>query len=251
MTRYQIVASVLGADYMNLGKELAELEAAGVDGVQWDIMDGRFVPNLTFGADVVASARRSVGLPFEAHLMIEEPERYVADYVKAGCETVIVHAEATTHLHRTLEMVARAGGKPGVALNPATPLEHVRDVVGDIDLLLIMTVNPGFGGQAFIKSMLTKITRARGMLAEVGSSARLEVDGGIKPHNIGLARQAGANVFISGSGILAHPEGKAAAVRSLREALMASPRRTGGQQSQVRSRVQSWPESASSRISSR
>ncbi len=219
MTRYQIVASVLGADYMRLGDELAELEAAGVDGVQWDVMDGRFVPNVTFGADVVAAGRSRVDLPFEAHLMIEEPERYVADYVRAGCDTVIVHAEATVHLHRTLRLIAEAGGRPAVALNPATPVEAVRDVLEDIDLLLIMTVNPGFGGQSFIESMLPKIRRARRMLDEIGSDARLEVDGGIKAHNVAAPARAGADVFISGSGILAHPEGKATAVKELREAL--------------------------------
>ncbi len=221
MTRHQIVASVLGADYMRLGDELAELEAAGVDGVQWDVMDGRFVPNLTFGADVVAAGRERVDLPFEAHLMIEEPERYVSDYVRAGCDTVIVHAEATVHLHRTLGLIAEAGARPAVAINPATPLEAIRDVLGDIDLLLIMTVNPGFGGQSFIRSMLPKIARARAMLDQIGSTARLEVDGGIKAHTIGDAARAGADVFISGSGILGHPDGKAAAVRQLRHVLEA------------------------------
>ncbi len=221
MNRYQIVASVLGADYMRLGDELAELEAAGVDGVQWDIMDGRFVPNLTFGADVVAAGREAVDLPFEAHLMIEEPERYVADYVRAGCQTVIVHAEATVHLHRTLGLIAEAGARPAVALNPATPLEAVRDVLSEIDLLLIMTVNPGFGGQSFITSMLAKIARARAILDDTGSDARLEVDGGVKAHNIAAPARAGADVFISGSGILGHPSGKATAVEELRDALAA------------------------------
>jgi ribulose-phosphate 3-epimerase len=224
--RPEIVASVLGADYMRLGAELTELEEAGVDGVQWDIMDGRFVPNLTFGVDVVAAGRDRVDLLFEAHLMIEEPERYVADYVRAGCGTVIVHTEATTHLHRTLAMVAEAGGKPGVALNPATPLEAVRDVLGDVDLLLIMTVNPGFGGQSFIAAMLPKIARARTMLEQAGSSARLEVDGGIKAHNIAAAYEAGADTFISGSGILGHPESKVAAVKELREALVVAEQRS-------------------------
>jgi len=219
VSRRQIVASVLGADYLHLGDELAELEAAGVDGVQWDVMDGRFVPNLTFGSDVVAAARERVELPFEAHLMIEDPERYVADYVGAGCETVIVHAEATVHLHRTLALVAEAGGRPGVALNPATPLEAVRHVLGDIDLLLVMTVNPGFGGQPFIPEMLTKVAEARAALDQIGSAARLEVDGGIKADSIGEAADAGADVFISGSGILAHSAGKLAAVKELREVL--------------------------------
>lgn len=218
-TAAAIVASVLGADYLRLGEELEELAAAGVDGVQWDVMDGVFVPNLTFGADVVAAARERVGVPFEAHLMIVEPERYVVDYVRAGCETVIVHAEATTHLHRTLGLVAEAGGKPGVAVNPATPLDAVRHVLDEVDLLLVMTVNPGFGGQQFIESMVPKIADARRLLDEMGSAARLEVDGGIKAKTIGLAADAGADTFISGSGILAHPGGKAAAVEELRRAL--------------------------------
>ena len=215
----QIIASVLGADYGNLADELRDLRDAGVDAVQWDVMDAHFVPNLTFGADVVAACRPVVDLPFEAHLMIEHPERWFESYVEAGCQTVIPHAETTDDLPGLLRSIREAGAKAGVALNPETGLEALEGAVDLIDLLVVMTVNPGFGGQGYIAEMEPKITAARRLLDEAGNHAPIEVDGGIKAHNIARPAAAGAEHFISGSGILAHPDGKAAAVTELRAAL--------------------------------
>ena len=217
----RIIASVLGADYMRLGEEVADLTAAGVDGIQWDVMDGSFVPPITFGADVVASARSHSDLPFEAHLMIEHPATAVADYASAGCELIIVHAETATHLHRLLGTIREAGARPGVALNPATPLSDIDGVWEELDLLVLMTVNPGYGGQAYIPAVERKISEARRVIDDRGLDVRIEVDGGIKPHTIGSARAAGAEDFIAGSAILGHPEGKAAAVAGLWAALEA------------------------------
>lgn len=214
----QIVASVLGADYARLGEELVELAQAGVDLVQWDVMDGRFVPVVSFGAGVIAGCRKDVDLPFEAHLMVVEPERHLEEFVEAGCMRVIVHAEATTHLHRTLGAIRGLGVEAGVALNPATPLAAVCHVLDQADLLLIMTVNPGFGGQPYIHSMEAKIAEARAFIDEHGLSVKLEVDGGITAATITGARRAGAELFISGSWLLSHPEGKTAAVSQLRQA---------------------------------
>jgi ribulose-phosphate 3-epimerase len=230
-----IVASVLGADYSRLGAELADLTAAGVDRIQWDVMDGHFVPNLTFGADLVGACRSHTDLPFEAHLMIDEPDRWLDDYVGAGCDTVIVHVEACRHLHRALSAIRGLGAKAGAALNPATPLEVIRHVLDQIDLLLIMTVNPGFGGQAYIGAMEPKITEARRMIDGGGLDVSIEVDGGISPRTAPGARQAGAELLVAGSSILGHPEGKRAGVAGLRRSLGLSgsdPAATGRKRSQ-------------------
>jgi ribulose-phosphate 3-epimerase len=215
----QIIASVLGADYAKLADELQDLASAGVDAVQWDVMDGHFVPNLTFGADVVRACRGVIDLPFEAHLMIEEPERWFGAYVEAGCQTVIPHAETTDDLPGLLVAIRDAGAKAGVALNPETGLDALDGAVDLIDLLVVMTVHPGFGGQGYLAEMESKITAARRLLDAAGNPAPIEVDGGIKAHNIARAAAAGAEHFISGSGILGHPDGKAAAVAELRAAL--------------------------------
>ncbi len=215
----RIVASVLGADHAGLGAAAAELEAAGVDGIQWDVMDGRFVPNLTVGPAVVAACRPHTGLPFEAHLMVEDPDPWVEPFVGAGCATVIVHAEAARHLHRTLARIRSLGAAAGVALNPATPLEAVRHVLHAVDLLLVMTVDPGFGGQAYLAAVERKIAEARDLIDREGAETLLEVDGGIGPATIGGARRAGADTFVVGSAITGHPAGPAEAVRQLRTAL--------------------------------
>jgi ribulose-phosphate 3-epimerase len=215
----RIVASVLGADYARLANEVAELEAAGVDRIQWDVMDGRFVPNLTFGADVVRACRPAASVPFEAHLMIEDPDSSLGSFIDAGCDTVIVHAEACRHLHRTLSVVRALGARAGVALNPATPVESIRHILDEVDLVLVMTVNPGFGGQAYIGAMEIKIAEARQVVDRSGLEVDIEVDGGIGPDTIVGARRAGADLFVSGSAILGHPEGKEAAVAELRTAL--------------------------------
>jgi ribulose-phosphate 3-epimerase len=223
VSRAEIVASVLGADYSILGEEVAELEGAGVDRIQWDIMDGRFVPNLTFGADVVAACRPRASVPFEAHLMVEDPDPWLEPFAEAGCEAVLVHQEACRHLHRTLTRTRSFGIRSGVALNPATPLESVRHVLDQVDVLLVMTVNPGFGGQAYLQTMEAKIAQARQLIAESGLQVTIEVDGGISAATARRAREAGAEWLVAGSAILAHPEGKRAAVTELRRALAEAP----------------------------
>jgi ribulose-phosphate 3-epimerase len=214
-----IVASVLGADYARLGHEVAELEAAGVDRIQWDIMDGRFVPNLSFSADVVAACRPHATLPYEAHLMVQDPDPWLQPFAAAGCDTVLVHAEASRHLHRTLSRIRDLGVRSGVALNPATPLECVRHVLDLVDVLLVMTVNPGFGGQAYLQTMEGKVAEARGLIARSGLQTLIEVDGGISAATAPGAVRAGAQLLVAGSAILAHPEGRPAAVAELRRSL--------------------------------
>jgi ribulose-phosphate 3-epimerase len=214
-----IVASVLGADYARLGHEVAELEAAGVDRIQWDVMDGRFVPNLSFGADVVAACRPHATLPYEAHLMVEDPNPWLQPLAAAGCDTLLVHAEAGRHLHRTLSRIRDLGVRSGVALNPATPLECVRHVLDLVDVLLVMTVNPGFGGQAYLQTMEGKVAEARSLIARSGLQTLIEVDGGISAATAPGAVRAGAQLLVAGSAILAHPEGRPAAVAELRRSL--------------------------------
>ncbi|GAA3101507.1 ribulose-phosphate 3-epimerase [Pseudonocardia yunnanensis] len=215
--RAQIAPSVLPADFAALGDECRALEKAGADRIQWDVMDGRFVPNLTFGPDVVAAVRPHTALPFEAHLMVVEPDALVGEMVDAGCELVIVHAEACVHLHRTLGAIRDRGARSGVAVNPATPLTAVEHVLDIVDLLLVMTVNPGFGGQPYLASMEPKIAAARRLIGRSGQRIELEVDGGIGPATIGGAARAGADVFCAGSALYRHPDGLAAAVTELRE----------------------------------
>lgn len=214
----QIAPSVLPADFSKLGEEVAALEAAGVDLIQWDVMDGQFVPNLTFGPDVIASARPHTSLPFEAHLMIYTPDVMAKQYIDAGCSRLIVHAEACTHLHRTLGNINDLGANAAVALNPATPASAISHVLDLVDLVLVMTVNPGFGGQAYIATMEPKIAEIRAMIDDAGlaDSVDLEVDGGIGPSTVGAAAAAGANVLIAGSALYRDPEGLEHAVTDLR-----------------------------------
>jgi ribulose-phosphate 3-epimerase len=212
----EIVPSVLPADFARLGAEVAALEAAGVDRIQWDVMDGVFVPNLTVGPDVIAAARSHATVPFEAHLMVVEPERLLHRYVEAGCELVIVHAESTTHLHRTLAQVADLGARAAVALNPATPASAVAHVLDLVDMVLVMTVNPGFGGQAYLASMEPKVAEVAAMVAAAGLDVDIEVDGGIGPETVAGAAAAGANVLVAGSALFRDPEGLAHAVADLR-----------------------------------
>jgi ribulose-phosphate 3-epimerase len=214
----QIAPSVLPADFSRLGEEVAALEAAGVDLIQWDVMDGQFVPNLTFGPDVIASARPHTSVPFEAHLMVYTPDVMAKQYIDAGCSRLIVHAEACTHLHRTLAKIDDLGAKAAVALNPATPASAIAHVLDLVDLVLVMTVNPGFGGQAYISTMEPKIAEIRAMIDAAGlaDTVDLEVDGGIGPSTIAGAAAAGANVLIAGSSLYKDPEGLAHAVADLR-----------------------------------
>lgn len=211
-----VVPSVLPADFARIGDEVRALCEAGVDRIQWDVMDGVFVPNLTFGPDVIAAARPHSTVAFEAHLMVVDPHELLGRYVDAGCELVIVHAEACTHLHRTLTRIRELGARSGVALNPHTPAAVVEHVLAETDLILAMTVNPGFGGQAYIPSVEPKVSRLRRMIDDSGLPIELEVDGGITDETIRGAAAAGADVFISGSWMYAYPDGKAAAVTRLR-----------------------------------
>jgi len=220
--RPTLVASVLPADFARLGAGVGDLERAGVDRIQWDVMDGHFVPNLTFGPDVIAATRGLVGLGFEAHLMVTEPDPMLPRWVEAGCELLIVHAEAVTHLHRTLGLIRELGARAGVALNPATPLSAVEHVLDLADLVLVMTVNPGFGGQRYLAGMASKIAAARALIERRGLDIELEVDGGIGPATIGAAARAGATVFCAGSALFEGPGSMSDRVVALRTAALGA-----------------------------
>jgi ribulose-phosphate 3-epimerase len=222
--RIEIVPSVLPADFSRLGAEVAALEQAGVDRIQWDVMDGRFVPNLTFGPDVIAACRAHASVMFEAHLMVEHPDDLAARYVEAGCDMLIVHAEACRHLHRTLGHLRDLGARPAVALNPSTPVSAVAHVLDLVDLVLVMTVNPGFGGQAYIDTMEPKVAEVRRLILEGGHDVDIEVDGGIGPSTIQGAAAAGANVLVAGSALYSDPEGLPHAVAELRDLAEATRR---------------------------
>ncbi len=213
-----IAPSVLPADFSKIGEEVRALDEAGVDIIQWDVMDGQFVPNLTFGPDVIASARSYSTKPFEAHLMVLTPDVMAQRYVEAGCQRLIVHAEACIHLHRTLENIRGMGATAAVALNPHTPASTIENVLDLVDMVLVMTVNPGFGGQSYIKTMEPKIRQVRDMITArgLGDSVHVEVDGGISPTTIAGAAKAGANVLIAGSALYRDPKGLAHAVTELR-----------------------------------
>jgi ribulose-phosphate 3-epimerase len=198
----RIAPSILSADFGKLAAEVAAIATA--DYVHVDVMDGHFVPNLTIGPVVIEAVRRATKLPLDVHLMIENADRWVADYAKAGADLIGVHAEACTHLHRTVHHIRDLGKKPCVVLNPATPLSAIEWVLGDVDQVLLMSVNPGFGGQTFIASALDKITALRRMIDERGYTVDIEVDGGIKVDNVAAVVAAGANVIVSGSGVFGH-----------------------------------------------
>lgn len=198
-----LAASILSADFARLGDEVRAAEQAGVDWIHVDVMDGRFVPNITVGPLIVEAVRRTTSLPVDVHLMIEEPDRYVEEFVRAGADYLTVHQEACRHLHATVHRIRDLGARPGVVLNPATPLALVEPVLPDVDLLLLMSVNPGFGGQAFIPGVLDKIREAALWKKRRTASFRIEVDGGIKPGNAAEVARAGAEVLVVGSGIFA------------------------------------------------
>ncbi|MCP3853560.1 MAG: ribulose-phosphate 3-epimerase [Actinomycetia bacterium] len=212
----QIAPSILPADFSKLGDECVALEKAGVDRIHLDVMDGRFVPNLTFGPDVIASIRPHVTVPFEAHLMVEQPDELAGLYVEAGCDTLMVHVEVCPHLHRTLMHIRDLGASPAVVLNPATPAAAIENVLDVCDLVLVMTVNPGFGGQAYIPSTEPKVAAIRKMIVDGGHDCDLEVDGGVGPNTIAGPAAAGANVMVAGSALFSDPEGLEHAVTDLR-----------------------------------
>ena len=214
----KIAPSILSADFARLSDEIGGIEEGGAEWVHVDVMDGHFVPNITIGPLIVDAARRSTNLPLDVHLMIENPDHYVEAFVQAGADIVTVHQEACTHLHRTIQKIHELGAKAGVALNPGTSLEAIRDVLPYLDLLLVMSVNPGFGGQSYIEASTAKLGRARAMLDEVGSDAELEVDGGVGVSNVEEIVNAGASVVVAGSAVYGHPDGAAAGVRAIRSA---------------------------------
>ncbi len=216
--KIRIAPSILSADFTRLGDELASVEEAGADWIHVDVMDGHFVPNITLGPCIVEAVKRATDLPLDVHLMIERPERYIEDFVRAGANSVGVQVEACPHLHRTIAQIREAGARACVVLNPSTPASAVEVVLGDVDQVLVMTVNPGFGGQKFIESMLPKIETLRGWINENGLDVALEVDGGIALETIGRAAAAGADVFVAGSAVFGAPN-RAEAIAALRRAV--------------------------------
>ena len=219
MKQGKIAPSILAADFLRLGEEIAAAEEGGADRIQLDVMDGVFVPNISFGIPIVQATRRATTLPLEAHLMIVQPERYLADFANAGADTIIVHQEVSPHLDRTLHAIKELGKKAGVAVNPATPVAMLNEVIELLDLALVMTVNPGFGGQRFIPGTLHKIRQLRQILDERNPACEIEVDGGIDEATIRAAYDAGATVFVAGTAVFGHPEGAAEGVRGLLEIL--------------------------------
>jgi ribulose-phosphate 3-epimerase len=197
----KIAPSILSADFSRLGEEVRAVAAGGADYIHIDVMDGHFVPNITIGPLVVDAVRKVTDLTLDVHLMIAEPDRYIPDFAAAGADIIVVHAEACPHLHRTVQLIKSLGKKAGVSLNPATPLNALEHILEDLDLVLLMTVNPGFGGQSFIESCIPKIHALRSMLDRRGLEAELEVDGGVKPDNIARISHAGADVFVAGSAV--------------------------------------------------
>lgn len=209
MGEKKIAPSILSADFSRLGEEVRRVEDAGADWIHVDVMDGRFVPNITVGPFILEAVKKVTTLPLDVHLMIERPEQYIGEFASAGADIITVHVEACTHLHRTIQSIKEKGKKAGVSLNPATPLVLAGEILGDIDLLLIMSVNPGFGGQRFIPSALDKIKSAREMVDQAGAKVVIEIDGGVKLDNIGVISSAGADIFVSGSGVFGTKDYKA------------------------------------------
>ena len=212
-----VAPSILAADFGRLAEEIRAVEAAGADWIHVDVMDGAFVPNITIGPAVVAAARRATELPLDVHLMIERPERHLAAFVKAGADVVTVHAEACPHLHRTLQEIRSLGARSGVAFNPSTPVDALANVLDVVDLALVMSVNPGFGGQSFIASALPKIEAVRRIAARAPHPVDVEVDGGVTAETAPLVAAAGANVLVAGTAVFGAAD-YAAAVRAIREA---------------------------------
>lgn len=196
-----IAPSILSADFSRLGEEIRAVEAAGADWIHADVMDGHFVPNITFGPMVVEAVRGTTRLPIDVHLMIAAPERYITDFARAGATFICVHAETCVHLNRTVQLIRDAGARPGVVLNPATPIETLDWIIEHLDLVLLMSVNPGFGGQAFIANSIAKIAALRRMISGKGLTTLIEVDGGVSAANIAEIAAAGADVFVAGSAI--------------------------------------------------
>ena len=216
--RVKIAPSILAADFARLGAEVAEAEAAGADYIHVDVMDGHFVPNLTMGPPIVRAVRRVTELPLDVHLMMEAPERYLADFAEAGANILTVHVETCPHLHRTVQQIKELGCRAGVTLNPATPAASLQEILRFADLVLVMTVNPGFGGQHYIEGIEDKIGQVRAMLDDGGLHAELEVDGGIDAETAGRVVRAGADVLVAGTAIFGAEEGVRSAIERIRNA---------------------------------
>lgn len=215
-----IAPSILSADFSKLGEEVRAVEAAGADIIHVDVMDGHFVPNITIGPLVVRDLRQVTKLPLDCHLMIENPDEYIGDFVEAGADMISVHAEACRHLHRTVHLIKDHGKRAGVVINPATPVGAVETILPDVDFILVMSVNPGFGGQSFIAATLAKVKRLKLMAQESNPGLSIEIDGGIKAHNAGEARAAGVDWFVAGSAVFG-AEDYGEAIRQLRAAIVA------------------------------
>lgn len=197
----KLAPSILSADFARLLEDVKKVESAGCEYLHIDVMDGHFVPNITLGPCLVKSLRKDVNMVFDAHLMIENPDNYIKDFVDAGCDLIVVHQEACKHLHRTIQKIKSYNVKAGVALNPATPIETIKHVIEDVDMVLIMTVNPGFGGQSFIEGMIPKIEELKKLIDDRNLNVDIQVDGGIKPSNVDKVVKAGANIIVAGSAI--------------------------------------------------
>ncbi len=220
----KIAPSILSADFSCLGDEIRAIDKAGADYVHVDVMDGHFVPNITIGPLIVAAARKVTQLPLDVHLMIENPDQYIPEFARAGADLIVVHAEAATHLHRTIELIHSLGKKAGVSLNPATSLAALDVILPDLDLVLLMTVNPGFGGQSFIRACLPKIAELRRRIDDLGLAIELEVDGGVKIDNIEQIAAAGADVFVAGSAVFGTTD-YPSTIRQLKENATAARQR--------------------------